>query len=444
MQKSGRGLFQSLLYQILRSAPDLIIPTCKDRLGHEVWEMEDLREVYQRMAQQTGLDAKFCFFIDGLDEYDGEEKDIIQLLQMLSAVPHIKICVSSRPGRQYENLLRLNDRTIDIAKFTKEDMKKYISRNLEASVGWQRLLQSEPTCQEIIYELSIRAGGVWLWVFLVTKDIVKEADKSEGISTLRRIVNEFPDDLYEYFERMIERIPKLHREEMAQIFLVSTEAREPLPLYAFALLQREAENDNYAIDALIRPLTWEEVESEYPTWKSRLRNRCSDLLVVNEDERDQKNFSRFTVEFLHRTVRDFLREYDMQLRRYLVKEFDPLKSLCNICLGLIKAAPTSFELFRVNNIIGDFLCYALRLEERTKLEDEPAPVRLIDQLDMVMGMVHSFHSDLGTHWTNAWGPRGGDRERRRGQRRRAVQLPRSSRKCRSDQVRACQIGDRPA
>jgi hypothetical protein len=37
MQKSGIGLFQSLLYQILKSAPDLITSVCQDRLDHEVW-----------------------------------------------------------------------------------------------------------------------------------------------------------------------------------------------------------------------------------------------------------------------------------------------------------------------------------------------------------------------------------------------------------------------
>jgi hypothetical protein len=47
MQKSGIGLFQSLLYQILKSALHLIMSVCPDRLDHEVWEMEDLNAIFE-------------------------------------------------------------------------------------------------------------------------------------------------------------------------------------------------------------------------------------------------------------------------------------------------------------------------------------------------------------------------------------------------------------
>ncbi|RWA04840.1 hypothetical protein EKO27_g10260 [Xylaria grammica] len=125
MQKSAVGLFQSLLYQILKSAPDLILSVCQGHLDHELWELEDLKNVFKQIAQRTEVDAKFCFFIDGLDEYDGEEKDIINLLRELSVSRHIKICTSSRPGRQYERFLQSYNRKFDIAHFTKGDMRRY-------------------------------------------------------------------------------------------------------------------------------------------------------------------------------------------------------------------------------------------------------------------------------------------------------------------------------
>ncbi|RYP08545.1 hypothetical protein DL765_008750 [Monosporascus sp. GIB2] len=400
MQKSGIGLFQSLLYQILKSAPDLILSVCHDRLDHEVWEMEDLNDIFKRIARQTELHAKYCFFIDGLDEYDGEEKDIIQLLQALSISGHIKICASSRPGRQYENFLRSYDRTFDIAHFTKEDMKRYIDTRLQASTNWRSLVASDPACQDIINELSARARGVWLWVSLVTDDIVKEAEKNEEVATLRKIVDECPDDLHDYFERIINRIPKLHREEMAQTFLVVVEELQPLPLYAFALLEEERRNSDYAIDAPIKPIYEAEVEPRYSALKDRVRNRCGDLLIV--DDEPHPIFLSHSVDFLHRTVRDFLRDYDKQLKNYLVEEFDPLVSLSRICLNLLKALPVANFRDRdsANKVIGltdELLYYAHEVEKRSKLQEAPL-VRLLDELDTV----NSHHArNIRNHWTHA-------------------------------------------
>ncbi|KAI1750161.1 hypothetical protein F4782DRAFT_255602 [Xylaria castorea] len=399
-QKSGTGLFQSLLYQILRSAPDLIPSVYQDRLHHEVWEMEDLNDIFKRIARQTSLDTKFCFFIDGLDEYDGDEKDIIRLLQEISISEHIKICASSRPGRQYESFLPTGDRKFDIARYTKEDMKRYIDKALQVSTNWRQLAASDTTCQNIVNEISARAGGVWLWVSLVTTDIIKEADKNEKVATLRKIVDEFPDDLQEYFERIIKRIPKLHREEMAQTFLVTMEELQPLPLYAFTLLEEERVNSNYATEAPIAPIFEVVVKPKYSALKDRIRNRCSDLLIV--DDEPHPVFLSHSVDFLHRTVRDFLRDYDEQLKMCVAEEFNPLVSLSRICLSLLKALPVASFRDRdfVNKVIGltdELLYYAHEVEKRSKLGETPL-VLLLDQLDEV----NSHHArDVSNHWTHA-------------------------------------------
>ncbi|KAI0975368.1 hypothetical protein F4678DRAFT_420102 [Xylaria arbuscula] len=400
-QKSGIGLFQSLLYQILRSTPDLITPIHQDRLSHEVWEMEDLIDIFKQIAQQTGLDTKFCFFIDGLDEYDGDERDIIRLLQELSSSEHIKICASSRPGRQYESVLPRDGRAIDIAHFTKGDMQRYIETHLQGCTNWRKLAAADPTCQDILHELSARAGGVWLWVSLVTADIIKEAERNEEVATLRKIVDEFPDDLHEYFARMIRRVPKLHREEMAQTFLVAVEELQPLPLYAFALLEEERKNSNYAMEAPVEPISEGDVAPKYSALKDRIRNRCSDLLIV--DNEPHPVFLSHSVDFLHRTVRDFLQgDYDKQLKIYTKAQFDPLVSLSRICLCLLKALPVSNfrELSSANMVIGltdELLYYAHEIEKRSDVE-ETFLVLLLDELDRV----NSRHArNVTNHWTHA-------------------------------------------
>ncbi|KAI0813210.1 hypothetical protein GGR55DRAFT_563308 [Xylaria sp. FL0064] len=400
-QKTGVGLFQSLLYQILKWAPELITSVYQNRLYHEAWEMEDLIGIFRRIAQGTSLGTKFCFFIDGLDEYDGEEKDIIRLLKELSISKHIKICASSRPGRQYESILPRDAHTFDIARFTKGDMERYIDTRLQSCTNWRNLAATDPICQDILNELSARAGGVWLWVSLVTADIIKEAEKNEEAATLRRIVDEFPADLHKYFERVIKRIPRFHQEEMAQIFLIAVEELQPLPLYAFALLEQERQHTNYAIDVSITPILETDAESRYPALKDRIKNRCSDLLIV--DDRPHPVFLSHSVDFLHRTVRDFLQgDYNEQLRACVKKEFDPLVSLSQICLGLIKALPVfqfrdRVTVNKVTALTDELLYYAHEIEKRKKLQDTSL-VSILDELDRV----NSHHArDVANHWTHA-------------------------------------------
>ena len=74
MQKSQVGIFQSLLYQILKAIPRLIPIVCQERPEHEIWETDELKAVFERIAAQTDLEVRFCFFVDGLDEYNGAEE----------------------------------------------------------------------------------------------------------------------------------------------------------------------------------------------------------------------------------------------------------------------------------------------------------------------------------------------------------------------------------
>lgn len=70
MQKSGTGLFQALLYQILRAAPEIVPDVGKGHLHHEIWDKRTLKKAFDHITRQVKLDCHYCFFIDGLDEYE--------------------------------------------------------------------------------------------------------------------------------------------------------------------------------------------------------------------------------------------------------------------------------------------------------------------------------------------------------------------------------------
>ncbi|KAI8664187.1 hypothetical protein NCS55_00926500 [Fusarium keratoplasticum] len=409
MQKSQVGLLQSLLYQILRRAPTLIPHVCSDdRLDHERWEINELKTAFEALAKHSGLSTKFCFFIDGLDEYDGEEEDVVSFLTFFSGskLADIKICASSRP-RQVFKPFQERVYSLAVQDFTSEDMKTHVRQRLQMNEKFKALGASQPGCEELMAQIAQQSQGVWLWVFLVTRDLVHAVNRNEGFSTLQRILRLFPPDLEAYFEHIIEGIKPVFRVEMAQIFLITTEEVQPLPLFAFSLLERESRDSDYAVKAPISPSTKQEVSDAEDQWKSRIQNRCGDLLIVNN--MPHPIFLGSPVDFLHRTVRDFLQDcYHQRLVEIVTPQssFDPLVSLCRMTLFLLKSIPN--EDFRskssINRVIGltdELLYYAHEVEKRSQAPDTAdSPVAdLLDELDRV-NCEHA-RSLRNRHWTQA-------------------------------------------
>lgn len=118
LQKSREGLLRSLLFEILRKCPELIPRVAKSsqktpfrrRLAYsqideeDLWSQEEPVEAFHSLvACCDEIDVKFCFFVDGLDEFEAKSKthsDLIATLRILDASQNIKFCMSSRP-RQF-------------------------------------------------------------------------------------------------------------------------------------------------------------------------------------------------------------------------------------------------------------------------------------------------------------------------------------------------------
>jgi hypothetical protein len=235
MQKSLVGFLQSLLYQILRQMPDLVSQIDPSHLDHELWEYSELRAVFDKVMVETAATVRFCFFIDGLDEYNGDEEDIADLIRVISRRPHVKICASSRPRTIFERRLWTDGNVLTMQDFTRNDMQDYVRRTLRKSSEFRALEAMDPSCTDLINQIALEANSVWLWVDLVTRDIVRAANRLEGPRKLHEIVNGFPRRLEKYFAHIICRIAPEYREEMAKTFLTTIFEVQPLPLYAIQI-----------------------------------------------------------------------------------------------------------------------------------------------------------------------------------------------------------------
>lgn len=420
MQKSKIGLLQSLLYQLLRRAPDSIPQMCYDHPAHESWKVKELEDCFHQFTQRDDLTAKFCFFIDGLDEYGGDEEDLSKILTSISQGSHIKFCVSCRHRPFLEAVFQQEKYSLDIQDFTREDMVRHVRQRLRLNPKFQSLNNFEVLFQEIVTKIQDHAQGVWLWVYLVVRDLVRAVNRDEPGSWLKKIIENFPRDLESYFDQVIKRIKPQFRGDMVRIFLITLEEVQPLPLFAFSLLENEEQNPRYAIEALKTPISEAELEAVESPWKSRIINRCGDLLLVNSGE--HPIFLRNPVDFMHRTVRDFLQDcYLPTLKKELGdQKYSPLLSLCNMMLYLLKRLPTTDlsspklrrdSIHRMIGLVDELLYYAHECE---KIEVSPDLIGILDEVDRV----NNLHAGkIQNQWPQARDsprPRGRDEYREGG------------------------------
>jgi hypothetical protein len=394
MQKSQRGLLQSLLVQICRIQPDLVTSLCPDHKPNEPWGVGELKVAFSKLQDESLSSLAFCFFIDGLDEYDGVESEIIDVLQSLSKVSHVKICASSRPWTAFNKAFTDTGKKLFVQRHTLEDMKIYVHGMLEENVDFQRLAAEDSRCLSLVPEIADRANGVWLWVYLVVKDLTRDIEGNENYDFLKRRLDAVPSGLEKYFEKIMSRIDDIHKEETAQIFLLIIESVQPPPLLTFELLRTERRDPDFALDEEFQYVPLDEVKRMCDGWIPKIWNRCGDLLIVRIDDTEDYLF-RWRVEFLHRTVGDWLREsHQDALRKSASQAFDATMTLCRISFAFARLSiewiqkyyaplwycnPVARELTR--NVISEFGIYAFNLQERGKDE---VTFKYIAALDSVL------------------------------------------------------------
>jgi hypothetical protein len=401
MQKSQVGLLQSLLFQVLRTYPALIMEVCPLKPFRGPWKRKELFEALDKVSKQTTLLAKFCFFVDGLDEYEGDDEDIIALLQDLASCPSIKICVSSRPWNAFLDAFDDSKWKLVLEDLTRDDMRKYVHTMLIQNQAFSEMSKYDPRCKTLVPQIARKAQGVWLWVYLVVRDLLRDLKGEEEYPLLQRRLDSFPDELERYFENIIDRIDRIHREETARIFLVAITAVQPFPLFSLSYLSMEATDKDYAIRMKLRALSIQGAFQIKRRWKKLLNSRCRDLLEV-----DHTTFEGLgsvlddRVEFLHRTVRDFLRNnYQDELRKRAGDGFDARCSLCKMIVALSKVSVSDSADDGSNVVLPNFelvdemLLYAQSFE-RTEAQ---SMARLLDEMDRV----NSLRFNRGCeHWTN--------------------------------------------
>ncbi|KAK5734911.1 hypothetical protein LTR17_008544 [Elasticomyces elasticus] len=427
LQRSQTGLLQSLLFQILRSCPYLIPTACPQRwaspgslLDHgQPWEHEELRWALYAVVDSPQLDVEFCFLLDGLDEYAGDHYELINDLNEMASSPAIRLCIASRPWNAFQDAYGADVAChIVLENQTHGDIEQYVNGMLLENPRFKVLVQQDGNVRDLVAKIRQRSEGVFLWVFLVVRSLLRGLTERDDLSVLQRRVSELPSELEKLFAQTLNAVDGVYKKQQAQTLLLVMHSRFALPTLAIWHLQRAMQNPHFALSCDFGPLSLKRLLEVQAEAGLRLNSWCRDLLEVRETatyrlastlwsdgslQAEHDGFSSITgsnVDTIHRTVRDYLALGDVQQRLHIQagRDFEPLITLCHLGIAQLTTLDPALRTDWNTKTFFYTCSVILRYARLVELHGRPCPLEILLRLDE-LGIIFAARDGYEGHWT---------------------------------------------
>ncbi|KAL8902357.1 MAG: hypothetical protein Q9207_004760 [Kuettlingeria erythrocarpa] len=328
LQKSLEGLLRSLLYQIAAQWPGLagLLDMRQGKGSGEPlrslpeWTDQRLLSLLQRFLGQKPDSISVCAFIDGLDEFIGDEDTLLDIVRSFSKTPRCKICVSSRPAQVFRHEFQLCPK-LRVQDLDRQDIERMIDQR--------------------------ETSGVFLWLDLVIKDLIKELKNEDTFEELQSRIDRTPETFYGMYARSLTNSGPLYLEtglSYLRVLLTAVELGTDITLQSLALAE---------------PGPWESVaryelgyftshrfRSTCERLETRLLSRCGSLVEIDENEDggvdcDPLIYYNRNINFMHRTAVEFLRE---EYKSFFLDEFSSAKAAAEVArckIGMLVLASST-------------------------------------------------------------------------------------------------------
>lgn len=117
-----------------------------EHLRGQPWTTRGLRTALQHFTRHIeDPQLRLCLFIDGLDEYIGDEFVLVEDFKLLTASSNIKICTSSRPRNLFESAFVKEQQPwkLTLHEWTKPDITEMVRLRLQDNQAFVELVASE-------------------------------------------------------------------------------------------------------------------------------------------------------------------------------------------------------------------------------------------------------------------------------------------------------------
>ena len=346
LQKSLDGLVRSILHDILLVCPSLIphcFPEIWSRVSATPWQVgnsiqfrgPEIRQAFSCLISRSILfeTHRVCFFIDGLDEYEGShQEDAKTLVKTLvewtsSAEGNIKLCVSSREYNIFMNEFSA-ERRIRLHDLTRSDMARYVDDKLDHL--------DSPSRERLARVVAENAEGIFLWVAIVVRRIRDEIENGKEVNAIEENIEHLPKELDALYAHILQELPESDLVDAYQTFSMVQAISDPpyfslesphMPLSSYFYLGHYQRDTKFAIKESFPHLDNARelgVDRRIQLARKRLRGCCKGLLDTRRLQRDDEE----VIDVTHRSIYDFITSsaQTATIHKYL-EEFDSLDAI---------------------------------------------------------------------------------------------------------------------
>lgn len=361
LQKTHVGMLRALLHTVLDEHPELV-PAVFPRL-YRNWKASDadiepqyveMKEAFERLIEKSRF-MKLAIFIDGIDEFGGDHRDMALFLRSLAS-PHVKLIVSSRPINACLDVLE-GCPTLRLQELTRPDMEGFVHGELSSNQLMSRLMEQFPErAPQLIVDLLDKAEGVFLWIKLVVRLLVDGLQNGDNLEELHAKLTVLPSDLRDLYKNMFGKMEIEYQKQAAVIFQLLDRWRRCIntQLLPGMVLSYAIRSPTEVFQAPIAPMTGKTFSWTMETLEKRIRSRCCGLVEVRYNE-DTETLAEWAstqditvdkinscvVTYLHRTVAEFIATTEVwQEVCELTNDMalDSTSSLISACLSTMKLA----------------------------------------------------------------------------------------------------------
>ncbi|KAE8448858.1 hypothetical protein EG329_008860 [Mollisiaceae sp. DMI_Dod_QoI] len=308
------------------------------------WSLKSLMDAFNTLLKHDEGQSKLCFFIDGLDEYEGDHALIAELFITVATSRRVKICVSSRPLLPFDDAfgsgpsLRLQD-------LTERDINLYVTTNFHSNRYFQSYFKESPSeATEMINGIVSKADGVFLWITLVVHSLLVGLSNRDDVSDLQRRIDDLPPDLESIFHHMFTRIPDFYKKEFSQVIQIVNWTNEFGYILDLVTLSLCLEHHTAAsLQAPPAEIPTEQIVRRCQRMKDRLKVISLGLLEYSalgcHDLHHRGEQACATVRYIHRTAFDFINSPEIKNSLLLHTSgtgFDPNTVLLQSCIMRMK------------------------------------------------------------------------------------------------------------
>ncbi|MCJ1478869.1 hypothetical protein MMC13_007553 [Lambiella insularis] len=309
LEKSKIGLLKAVLYQVMASCPSVV-----SRVPPRPWkELErhhkitggqkiDCAEITQGEIIKANKDllaspiagARFCLFIDGLDEYDGNDRDIAEVLISMIA-----------PA--FESAFR-NCSSLRLQDLTRGDITMYVYDQLKLADYYLDTMNVIDAAKfhSLMEEIVSRASGVFIWVKFAVASLLDGLECYDAIGELETRVKALPLDLEAFYDRMLKKIESCYHTAAVRIFSIILNNEFSLTPVELTFVETD---DWEILRCPINHFSKDQLLARRQRMEGRIKSKYGGLVEVHKSEsKPGSHYWDYHVSFIHQTLREYFQE----------------------------------------------------------------------------------------------------------------------------------------